>query len=146
MFLSKYFALESCDKKNLRKIQLFVLGLIVFSLGVVYLSPNVFLFSLLGIETENACPLLTFTRIPCPMCGMGRSFSCLTDFHFAQSFYYNPSGLFLYLLSGVIFSSVLFFSLMKKRIVLTSEAKRLWYLPIVLIVIVWVLNIVWGHH
>jgi hypothetical protein len=100
----------------------------------------------LGIANRNGCSMLTFTGIPCPVCGMGRSFSCLTDFNIAGAFHYNPSGPVVYLFGGLAIIYILILSFKNKMVVLTDYSKRLWVIPILLIVIIWVLNVVFGVH
>src|SRR3972149_2262823 len=38
------------------------------------------------------CPLLTYTGIPCPFCGLTRSLLCLLHGDVAQAFWYHPLG------------------------------------------------------
>lgn len=143
---NKYFSVENASAKE-KRIILFTL-LLTALLGVisVYFSPTEKLFNLLHIPTINGCPLLTLTNIPCPFCGMGRSFSCLTDFKIERSFYYNPMGLIFYLVSGTIFGIIFILAIFNKKIVFKSAARKLWYLPVLFIIVMWVLNILYGHH
>jgi len=112
----------------------------------VYESPTELLFHWLGIETINGCPLLTFTGIPCPFCGMGRAFVSIENFDIKQSFYYNPSGLIFYIVFGTITGFVFVLSVMKKKIVLKKTALKMWYIPVILLIIMWILNILYGHY
>lgn len=36
------------------------------------------------------CPIRTLLRVPCPTCGMTRSFFCLLSFRFGESWRYHP--------------------------------------------------------
>lgn len=118
----------------------------VMGLAAVYFSPIEELMLLAGIKTVNGCPLYTFAGIACPFCGMGRSFSCLTDFYIARSFYYNPMGLIFYFLTGLISLLIFIMAIKKRKLVLKEPAKRLWYLSILFFAVMWVLNILFGHH
>src|SRR4030095_3631147 len=113
----------------------------------VYINPlEPFFNNVLGIPSVNGCPLLTFAGVPCPMCGMGRVFSCITDFHIAESFYYNPLGLVFYLILLSVFCILSVLSIRKKKLILKKPAQKLWYMPALFLVIMWILNILYGHH
>jgi len=143
---NKYFHIADCSKATRKKIQFRIFALLVFLLLIIYLKPAVFVMDSLGIANRNGCPMLTFTGAPCPFCGLGRSFSCLTDFNLAGAFGYNPSGPVIYILGGLVIIYLLILSFKNKTVVLTELTKRLWVVPIVLLVIMWVLNVVFGGH
>ena len=147
MFSSnKFFKVQPCSKKEARYIQFVILFFIIFSLLNIYFNPYKYIFELFHVHSANGCPLLTFTGVPCPMCGMGRVFSCLTDFHISQSFYYNPLGLLFYLILGVITVTVFILSFKNKKIRFTKAGMKLWYIPVTFLIIIWILNILYGHH
>jgi len=139
-----WFSVRSCSVEEARKLLLTVAA--VTGLGVisVYLSPFETFFGVLGIHTENGCPLLTVSGIPCPFCGMGRVFSCLTDFYIGRTFYYNPLGLLFYILAAIVFGTITLLAFRKQKIVL-KDYKVVWIAAGFLIVM-WAANILWGHH
>ena len=143
---NRYFIIQDCTPREAWRIRFTILFLIVFSLANIYFNPYKLMFEFFHIHSVNGCPLLTFTGVPCPTCGMGRSFSCLTDFHIAQSFYNNPSGLVFFLITGVLIAYVLWLSFKRKKIVLTKAIYKLWYIPVTALIIMWILNILYGHH
>jgi hypothetical protein len=143
---NKYFSIESCSSKESWRIRLTILLLLVFSFLNTFFNPYQFLFDHYGIQSSNGCPLLTLTGVPCPMCGMGRSLESIIHFHIGESFYYNPSGLFFLLFSGLAMVFVFVLSLQNKTIRFTKSARALWYIPLILLIIIWVLNILYGHH
>ncbi len=141
-----YSIIENTPQQAKRAIYILLL-LFILGLVNVYFAPlKVFLNDVVGIESINGCPLLTFTGVPCPFCGTGRVFSCITDFHFAKSFYYNPLGLVFYIIIGFFFFTVLTLALFKRKIVLKKAAYKLWYIPVIFLILMWVLNILYGHH
>ena len=143
---NKFFSIEKASPKEKRKIILALVLIAAVGITGIYFSPAEKIFQVLNVPTINGCPLLTFTDIPCPFCGMGRSFSSLTDLKIAQSFYYNPMGLIFYVISASIFGIVLVLSIFNRKIVLKKRAKELWYMPVLFITLMWVLNILYGHH
>lgn len=144
---NKYYSIVPALPGQSRNTLLVLAGMLAIGLLFVYLNPfEPFFNDVLGIESVNGCPLLTFTGIPCPMCGMGRVFSCMTDFYIARSFYYNPLGLIFYLISGFIFLMVFGLSIQKKRILIKKPAQKLWYIPVLFLLLMWILNIFYGHH
>lgn len=144
---NKYFSISQITPQQSRKTIYILLLLMVLGLINVYFAPlKSFLNEVAGVESINGCPLLTFTGVPCPFCGTGRVFSCITDLHFSESFYYNPLGLIFYIIFGFFFFTVLFLAIIKKKIILKKPALRLWYIPVLFLVLMWILNILYGHH
>jgi hypothetical protein len=143
---NKFFTIEESSPGQRKKTLRILLFIAVFSITNVYLNPLKHFFNIINIPSVNGCPLLTFAGIACPFCGMGRVFSCLTDLYIARSFYYNPLGLVFYIASGLAFGAILILSILKKRIVLTKSAAKLWFIPLLFIAVMWILNILFGHH
>ena len=149
---NKYFSISQATPQQSRKTIYILLLLMVLGLINVYFAPlKSFLNDVAGVESVNGCPLLTFTGVPCPFCGTGRVFSCITDLpkgwhYLTLSFYYNPLGLIFYIIFGFFFFTVLFLAILKKKIVLKKPALKLWYIPVLFLVLMWILNILYGHH
>lgn len=143
---NKFFSIESCARKESWRIRITILLLLVFSFLQTYFNPYQLLFDYYGIQSSNGCPLLTLTGVPCPMCGMGRSLESIIHFHIGESFYYNPSGLFFLLFTGLAIAFVFVLSLQNKTIKFTKSARALWYIPLILLITIWLLNITLGHH
>lgn len=130
-----------------RNTLILIIGLILLGLLNIYFAPiKLFLNDVLGVESINGCPLLTFTGVPCPFCGTGRVFDSVLNMHILGSFYYNPLGLIFYITLGSVFALSIVLALMKKKVVLTSSGYRLWFIPVGFLVIMWILNILFGHH
>jgi hypothetical protein len=53
--------------------------------------PAAYIFSPLILkDSVIICPFRIATGLPCPFCGLTRSFACATHFHFHQAFALNP--------------------------------------------------------
>lgn len=144
---NKYYSVVPATSSQSRNTLLVLAGILASGLLFVYLNPfEPFFNDVLGIESVNGCPLFTFTGVPCPMCGMGRVFSCLTDFYIAESFYYNPLGLIFYIILALVLTVIFALSIRKKRLLLKKPAQKLWYIPVMFVLIMWILNILFGHH
>ena len=143
---NKFFSVQPASPDESKKIIFILFGIIALGLVIVYYSPFEFIFTLLGYDNNNGCPMLIFTGIPCPFCGMGRVFSCITDLYIARSFTYNPLGLLFYILLGAYFSTTLWLAIQKKKIVYTARGKKLIWFPVIFIALMWILNILFGHH
>jgi hypothetical protein len=146
MPFSKFFSVEKCSPKASRKIQFTVLGFFVLSFLLILYSPLVYLFEFLGFKDSNGCTLYTFTGVPCPACGMGRSMEAIFTFDTAHMFYYNPSAPVLYAIALLLFILIFGLSIFNYRIKISPAAYKLWYIPVILLLIVWALNMLWGHH
>jgi hypothetical protein len=119
--------------------------IIAGSLLTLY-SPFEYLFHYFGYENSNGCPLLTFTGVPCPLCGMGRGFWAVISMDSGKMFYYNPLAVFFYAVSGAGLGSVLVMALSGYKIKLKEGAWRFWYVFAGVVVVMWALNIMFGHH
>jgi hypothetical protein len=67
-------------------------------------GPDEFVY-LSGVRVGDTCASITFFGIPCPQCGMTRSFVHGARFHVARAIAYNPAGYALFLwfqVAGVI--------------------------------------------
>ena len=109
-------------------------------------SPLEYLFHQLGYKDSNGCPLLTLAGFPCPLCGMGRSFGALVSLDFRKSLYYNPSGIFFFTISGLVLGVVFLLGIFGYEIKVKEGLLKLWYVFAGLIAVMWVLNILFGHH
>ena len=142
---NKFFSIEKCNKNERRKIQLYTLCLIIIGYLLIRYSPSTYFFHTLGYVHSNGCPLFTLTGIPCPTCGLGRSLAVIIDLQFDKYFYYNPSGPVLFIIFFILIIFVLILSFFNYRIKLYPKFYGLWYVFIIVTVIVWVLNIMFGH-
>jgi hypothetical protein len=55
-------------------------------------------------------------------------------------------GLLFYIIFGFVLAVILVLSIKRKKIVLKKPALKLWYIPVLFLIIMWVLNILYGHH
>ncbi len=144
---TKYYSIIRITPQQSKRIIYILLLILVLGLLNVYFAPiKYFLNEIAGVNSVNGCPLLTFTGIPCPLCGTGRVFSCITDLNFAESLYYNPLGLPFYIIFGFFYFAVLVLALRRQKIQLHKPALKLWYIPVLFIALMWILNIFYGHH
>ena len=146
MRLSDYVSVEKCDLKTSTRIQLWIVGICVISYLLIAYSPTEALLSYFGYKGNNGCTLYTFLGVPCPACGMGRSLSVVLHFHFENMFYYNPSAVFVYTFVFFLLILILILSLFRYRLMLKPKLLKLWYIAVLILIIVWVLNILYGHH
>src|SRR5207237_9173346 len=54
---------------------------------------------LLPLHPPLACPLLSLTGVPCPLCGMTRAVVAAAHRHVATSLAFNPGGIIVLLLA-----------------------------------------------
>jgi len=146
MPLSDYILLEKCGTKESLRILLWLLGICVLAFVLIAYSPVEMLFSYFGYQDTNGCTLYTFLGFPCPTCGLGRSLKAFALLDFSNIFYYNPSAVFIFILVFLIILFIFISSIFKYKINLTPKLLKLWYIPVLLLIIVWVLNILYGHH
>lgn len=130
-----------------RNIRLILLGFIIFGIISVKFYPldllKVFLPDI--FRKESSCIMLNVFGIPCPFCGMSHAFYEFIDFNFAKSIYYNPSSVIFFSFLGMLCLSIFVLSLFNYKISFDFSRKTLLASVLVLLVI-WVLNICFGHH
>jgi hypothetical protein len=92
------------------------------------------------------CPLLTFTGIPCPFCGLTRSLLCLLHGEVAQAFWYHPFGPVVW--GGTaLFAIRTLVSLMYQHNITLRIPRRLKPMSLLVIVLlIWAGNVFLGHH
>lgn len=146
MNFGEYFSLENCTSRSAWKIRLSVICIFFFGAFVVLFTPLEYLFEYLGYGHNNGCPLLTVTGLPCPTCGWGRSIKALTSLNFQKMFYYNPSAVVMSVLASLILLLILILSFFRKRIVMKKKSQSLWLVFVVIVILIWILNIIFGHH
>jgi hypothetical protein len=146
MPLSKYFIFEKCTARTGRTIQnIIIVSCFVLALLIIY-SPFEILFRYFGYAHSNGCPIYTLTGVPCPTCGMGHSLKAIIYGDTAHWFYYNPSAPVLYLLGFGTIGFVFILAFFNYKVKPAPAFYKLWYVAVIVIIIVWVLNILWGHH
>ncbi|HAY34870.1 MAG TPA: hypothetical protein DCY06_12130 [Bacteroidetes bacterium] len=143
----KFFYLEKTGSAESSKIRLYLLLIIFFIVISTYLSPLKLIRKFFPdiFNRDSSCILLNITGIPCIFCGLTRSFEELINFNLANSFYYNPSSVFIFTFLAVISLSIFTLSFFNYKIRLVSGKKTLIAVTVV-IAIVWILNIIFGHH
>ena len=142
----KYFTIEKCSPQFSRKVQLTIIGFCAATALLIFYSPFEVLFKYFGFAGSNGCPLYTFTGVPCPACGMGHSLSAVFRGDTAHWFYYNPSAPVLYLLGFGTIGFVFILAFFNYKIKLSPALYKLWFVAVILIIVVWALNILLGHH
>jgi hypothetical protein len=103
--------------------------------------PDFFIFR----GKETSCVLLNITGIPCPFCGMSRSLDSLLIGNFAGVFYFNPSSVIFFTFITVVCLIIFILSIFNKKIVF-DNSRRISLIIIALILLIWVSNILFGHH
>ncbi|RPI16561.1 MAG: DUF2752 domain-containing protein [Ignavibacteriae bacterium] len=146
MLSNRYFEIVKCTSAHAWKIRLLIIGSVIVLTFIILYSPLKPIFQYLGFAGSNGCLLYTFTGIPCPTCGMGRGFASIIHLDTAHLFYHNPSSVFLYIPSFLIISTVFVISLFKYEVKLKQSAYGLWKLFILLVSVIWIINILFGHH
>jgi len=143
----RFFYLEKTDPDESTKTRLYLLVVIFFVVITTYLSPLKLIryFYPEMFNRDSSCILLNITGIPCIFCGLTRSFEELVSFNLVNSFYYNPSSVFIFTFLAVLSLSIFILSLYNYKIRLVSGKKT--FIAITLVIVtVWIMNIIFGHH
>jgi hypothetical protein len=143
---NKFLYFEKCSIGTRLKILLWLFVLTGLFVLFTFYTPIEYLFHYLGFEQTNGCILLTLAGFPCPMCGMGRSFPALLELDFNGMIYYNPSSVVFYAAAILLFVTVFVSSIAGYKVIIRTSLFRLWYLAVITLAAVWILNIIYGHH
>ncbi|MBL7129288.1 MAG: DUF2752 domain-containing protein [Ignavibacteria bacterium] len=143
------FSLQKITSKESWKIRGIIFGIVAMGLVTVYVSPYQLFFYFLDSDfaksNQSYCLFINITGLPCPFCGLSRSFRGLVNLNFEDCLYYNPSSIFLFLFGGLVIISVFILSLFNYKISV-SKVNKLWFVLLMFLIVEWIINIIFGHH
>lgn len=142
----KFVSVEKISPYRSKRIRLILLGSVLLSILFVYFHPlNLINYFFPGLmRSDSSCIMLNITGLPCPFCGMSRSFKELMSFNLSGSFYYNPSAIFVIAFMGIFFLCIFALSLFNYGLKFKFTGKTFLVLMSV-ILIVWIINVFFGH-
>ena len=122
-----------------------VLGIIAVKLRVVDMVLNIFKGNPVFAKDGSTCLVINIFGIPCPLCGMSRSFERLIQMDFAGSIYYNPFSILFFPLIFILLVVILVASLWNYKL-RADFPGWFWKGMLAVLVVEWAVNIFWGHH
>jgi len=143
----RFLTFEKVSLKEARNIRWILFGFFCFGLITVIFYPLDLLKLIFPsvFKNESACIMLNVFGIPCPFCGMSHAFYEFINLNFIKSVYYNPSSVIFFSFLGIFSLSIFVLSLFKYKLSFNFNSKTLLFSILVLLVI-WILNIFFGHH
>lgn len=143
-----FLRIESIDHQEARRrciLLLAILTLVGLSLGILSLVSNIIRASF-GGHPQALCPFLNVTGIPCPFCGISRSLFSLLNGNLSKAVWYHPFGPALWGGAGLLgFCSFTLTLFMRKASLRLSQRVVVTSLVVVMLV-AWYGNILYGHH
>lgn len=142
-----FFSFEKISELQSRRIRYILIAVIGVSILFVFFHPlNLINYYFPGVmRSDSSCIMLNLTGLRCPFCGMSRSFKELIDFDIAGSFYYNPSSVIVFAFIGTLCLSIFVLSIFNYKVKFDFN-KKTFILFLMVIAIIWVLNILFGHN
>lgn len=122
-----------------------ILGLLTVSFSILNLVREALRFTGMYGNYESACIMLNIFGIPCAFCGLSRSFAALINFDLKTAIYFNPASLFIYPLGFIIISLIIVLSFFNYKVEITRK-KPFLYAVITVFIIMWLINILYGHQ
>jgi hypothetical protein len=146
----KFFSLKKINSKESWKIRGIIVSIVGVSFLSVFVSPYKFFYKLIiekGLHTadKSYCLMLDATGTPCPFCGLARGFLQFIKLNFEKSLCYNPSSLFLFVFGGLIMLVVFSLSIFNYKVDVKNH-NVIWFVILIVFIVVWILNIIWGHQ
>ena len=143
----RFLTLEKVSLKEARNIRWILLGFFCFGLITVIFYPLDLLKLIFPsvFKNESACIMLNVFGIPCPFCGMSHAFYEFINLNFVKSVYYNPSSVIFFSFLGIFSLSIFVLSLYKYKLSYNFNSKTL-FASILVLLVIWILNIFFGHH
>jgi len=143
----RFLTLEKISLKEARNIRWILLGFFCFGLITVIFYPLDLLKLIFPsvFRNESACIMLNVFGIPCPFCGMSHAFYEYINLNFVKSVYYNPSSVIFFSFLGIFSLSIFVLSLYKYKLSYNFNSKTL-LASILVLLVIWILNIFFGHH
>ncbi len=139
--------IEKISRTESDRLRFILFGFIAVTLVSIFFTPSDLVAELFPdlFRYESSCIMLNVAGIPCPFCGMSRAWKEFTKMNFTAAIHHNPSSIAFFLISGVTISAIFVLSLFNYRFKVTSTWKTFITLTAVLMII-WILNILYGHH
>lgn len=122
-----------------------VLGLLSVSFSFLNLVRELLRFTGMYGNYESACIMLNLFGIPCAFCGLSRSFAALLNFDIQTAIYYNPLSIVVYPLGFIIIALIIVLSFFNYKIAIVHK-KTFTYAVITVFIIMWSMNILYGHQ
>lgn len=143
----RFLTIEKISLKEARNIRWILLGFFCFGLITVIFYPLDLLKLIFPsvFRNESACIMLNVFGIPCPFCGMSHAFYEFINLNLVKSVYYNPSSVIFFSFLGIFSLSIFVLSLFKYKLSFNFNSKTL-LASILILMVIWILNIFWGHH
>lgn len=146
----KFIKIKKISSKDAWKLRWIVLGFIVLAILSLKFSPleilhNAYPQFFLFKDKETSCVMLNLFNIPCPFCGMSRAFYEIMNLNFSDSIYYNPFSVIFFTFLAILTLSIFTLSLFNYKILINFNRKTLFF-SVMILLIMWTLNIFFGHH
>lgn len=77
---------------------------------------------------------------------MGRTLKDFVVLDFSNIFYYNPTAIFIFIFALLIILFIIVLAIFNYKLSLTNKLLKMWYIPVLILILIWVLNILYGHH
>jgi hypothetical protein len=143
-------AFEKTNTAYAWKVRWVILGMILLGIISLNITPVDVILNLqngnnIFDRQQNTCTMLNIFGIPCPLCGMSRGFHEIWKLNFAGGIHYNPFSVVFYPLVFTSISVIFIASIFNYRLRIVNF-RIFWWGIFVLFIIVWVANIMWGHH
>lgn len=143
-------SVEKTNKADAWKIRLVVLSVILIGIVAVNITPVEVVINLkngnnIFNRVPDMCLMQNVFGVPCPLCGMSRGFAEILHLNFLGGIYYNPFSVIFYPLSFIIITAIFTLSLFNYKLKITKPRTFGWGI-FVLFIVVWTVNIIWGHH
>lgn len=141
-----FISVEKISSKEAWKIRGILFATIIFaSLITIFYPYNILKYFFPDFfNQQSACIMLNVFGIPCPFCGMSHSLNEFIHFNFTRSIYYNPSSVIFFPFLAFVCLSIFILSLFNYKISVKFN-KNLFIIAILLLFVIWVLNIFFGH-
>lgn len=138
---------ERATPEESGRIRFWIAAIVGLSALSLWVSPSSLLAEIFPdlFTYESSCIMLNLTGIPCPFCGMSRALGEFTSLNFAKSTYYNPSSVPFFILCTAAVLAVAFLSSINYRFSV-SDKRKTFYVVIAVVIVMWGLNILYGHH
>ncbi len=143
----KLISIKEISAAESKKIRLILAGTVALSFLTAKFYPlNILNYFFPGLFREDSsCILLNLTGLPCPFCGMSRAFSEFLKLNFLKSIYYNPASVIFFTFSGMFCLAIFVLSFYNYKFSVSFNRKTL-FAFIAVILVIWLLNIFYGHH
>jgi type II secretory pathway component PulF len=145
---TRIIGIAKIDNEQARRRQLILLWVLAFPISLAVVLPVIVhaVREYIVPQFYIICLFLTVTGLPCPFCGLTQSLFSLSQGELLKAFWYHPLGPIVWGGIALFMSSSFVLLIFRRRVELRIPRDRKGVSVVAGVLLVWIVNILLGHH